>query len=151
MKYTFILIFFALLLSSCERKDNDVEINKKIKASELSKIDLRKYYGRSINELLEDIETKPTRIILTSEPPECIHGSLIVYPNDTVLYVFFNRIYFQKQCDSLLQRNVELITKEFIYRMGLHIKGMPVNMEYFGPNALDKEKYRKRMRESVKA
>lgn len=153
MKPIFIVFCMILCVYSCDVNQNTALSNKKqgkIKSSELSKISLRKYYGRSIHKLLEDIETKPKKVSVSEEPPSCISGCTIVYPNDTVLVIEFHKVYFQTQCDTNSNWDYTLINKEFIYRMGLHIKAIPKNMEYFGPKPLNKKEYRERIRESVK-
>lgn len=99
MTKVLLLLLFVFIFHSCENKRNNHSTSrtkeiKKIKASELSKIDLRKYYGRSISELLEGVETKPERVSISEEPPNCIAGCTVVYSNDTILVIDISQCLF---------------------------------------------------------
>lgn len=152
MKLIFIVFCMMLCVYSCDVNQNTALSNKKqgkINSSKLSSITIQNFYGRPISALLDTIEDKPLRISAL-EDGLCLCGCLIVFTNDVVLNISFSNIYFQEECDTNMLWNIDLLKKEFIYRMGLHIKTIPTNMEYFGPKPLNKMEYQERIRESVK-
>lgn len=147
------LFCVLFLLCSCEVDQNISILNKKqpkIKSSELAKITIQNFYARPLSTLLDTIKTKPIRIHATAESPFHLSGCFIEFPNDTLVVVLFKKIYFQRERDTSMLWDVDLLKKEFIFRMGIHIKGMPVKMQYYATSHLDSNAELQRMRESVK-
>lgn len=128
-----ILIMFFFVMIGCSENKPEKQIAK-ISLSNLRKIDVRDYYGITVDSFMHNLDFSYKSYYWLSEPPGYLSTCCFVYNDSVKIYITVDSVKYQERFSPTLTWNIDKFIKEKILSIGIHIHGKPIHYGYFlGP------------------
>ena len=133
-----IIILLTLFSFGCSEQEPSLT-SQKITLNNLRQIDVRDYYGITVNSFLQYLDFSYKEHFWLTEPPLYLMGGGFVCNDSVEIYLLIDSIQYQQSYNVTGNWDIDKFMKEKIARIGIHINRKPVGRYFWGPPPKDKK------------